>query len=101
MKNYQEFKIKLNDGSNCDVRYCKMWAGSKMKGCLKCKNCEWDYRTDHFEFLNNLKLSETGYLSHFINLNYNDSFDPIEASIEIANSLAGENINEPIQQYLF
>lgn len=85
-KPYIHFTITLQNGSDCNVSYCKLWSGNNQM-----KNQDgttWSYRADHFEFRDNLYISETGYKSHFIQCEYDDEFDPKSVAVKIANGLA-------------
>jgi hypothetical protein len=54
---YSDFTVSLG-GISIKYRYCPKWFGGLDKSDA--------YAHDHFEFLS-LLVSETGYLSHFVN----------------------------------
>ena len=89
--NYITFEITLKNNTKCKVNYCKKYAYDK----------ELNYRVDHFEFENNYYISETGYRSHFLNIEPNLTIDPEEIAIKIGNELIGiDERQQQIQQAL-
>ncbi len=88
---YITFDLILGDGELCNVRYCDSWGASLFGN-----------RTIHFEFLNCLTISETGYRSEFRVVGEAEKIDPKEAAKEIIESLTGIKFNgKNVQQKLF
>lgn len=72
-------------------RYCDSWGASLFGN-----------RTIHFEFLNCLTISETGYRSEFRVVGETEKIDPKEAAKEIIERLTGIKFNGTnVQQKLF
>jgi hypothetical protein len=87
---YIEFELTLGNGEKCKVRYCDQW-GSPMFG----------RRTIHFEFLDCLTVSKTGYRSEFRIVEVDYKLDPKEAAQEIIEGLTGIKFSgENVQQKL-
>jgi hypothetical protein len=88
---YREFELTLGNGDTCRVRYCDRW-GKPMFG----------NRTVHFEFLDCLSVSETGYRSEFRIVPEREQVDPVEAAKQLIEALTGIPFSgENMQQKLF
>jgi hypothetical protein len=87
---YQEFELILGNGDVCKVRYCDQWGASLFGN-----------RTIHFEFLDCLSVSPTGYRSEFRTVDAKEQIDPKAAAKEIIEHLTGIKFSgENVQQKL-
>lgn len=85
-RQFIDFEIVLRNGSKCSVRYFPSYLGGYE---IETGRGERFYhRVDHFEYRGNRFISETLYLSHFIQVENDREIDYRGIALEIANEIA-------------